>query len=64
MDSNLATRLALSGAALVLLAGCGSSGSLRRYPLRDALWVDDDVRPYEVDCRPDPKKPKHPICTP
>ena len=64
MDSR--SLLGLCSAALVALAGC-SSGSLRRYPLREPLRVDDDTHPFAVDCRmvgKDKKKPKHPVCTP
>ncbi len=66
MDSKtLLSQTALLAAAYVLV-GC-SSGSVRRYPLRDVLSVDDDTRPYAVDCRmvqKDKKKKPHPVCTP
>ncbi len=61
MDS----RANLCAIALLVVTGCGTS--LPRYPLRDALWVDDDVRPFVVDCRlegKDPKKPKSAVCAP
>ena len=35
--------------ALVSL-GCGASEP-RRFPLRDPVWVDDDLRPVSIDCR-------------
>ncbi|HVH47433.1 MAG TPA: hypothetical protein VM925_34095 [Labilithrix sp.] len=49
--------------ALSLLTGCGTAG-VRRFPLRDPMWTDSDTRPYYADCTPDPKKPKHAVCTP
>ena len=49
---------------IAVVAGCASSGSVRRFPLRDPLAKDDDARPYAVACKPDPKKPGHEICVP
>jgi hypothetical protein len=37
-------RLALSGLALAVLVGCG--GGLRKFPLKDPMWVDLDKRPF------------------
>ena len=53
-----------SVAALAVLAGCGSSMASRRFPLREVMWKDADDRPYRVDCKPNPKKPAHPVCAP
>ena len=54
----------LPAAALALLAGCGSSMPARRFPLQDAMWRDDDARPFNAECKPDPKKPGHAVCVP
>ena len=56
--------LLVSGTALSLLGGCATSMSSRRFPLRDAMWKDEDTHPYRADCTPDPKKPRNPICAP
>jgi hypothetical protein len=56
--------LLLPVVALALLSGCGTSMATRRFPLKDALWKDNDARPFSVDCTPDPKKPQHPVCAP
>jgi hypothetical protein len=51
---------------LVSLSGCG--GEMARFPLRDPLWVDADLTPVNVACRPDPEedkeKPGHRLCMP
>jgi hypothetical protein len=58
---------ALALAALALLAaapGCG--GSIRRFPLRDPVWVDPDLAPASVPCRTeadDDGKPQK-VCRP
>src|SRR5262249_33918889 len=43
--------------------GCGA-GTLRRFPLRDPIWRDTDLDSVAVPCRPDPKDPRHRLCTP
>jgi hypothetical protein len=52
----------LLAAALLGTAGCGSD--VRRFPLRDPLWVDADRRPFMAPCKPDKEDPKHKICMP
>ncbi|MBL9027913.1 MAG: hypothetical protein JNL21_37320 [Myxococcales bacterium] len=42
-------RLPILGIAAVLLAA-GCSDQPRRFPLRDPVWVDDDLRPVSVPC--------------
>ena len=61
----MASNRALLAAAALALLGCGS-GEERRFPLRDALWLDTDVRPVSVTCdsRPSEKDPKHVACAP
>lgn len=44
------------------LAGC--AGEPRRFPLRAPLWVDDDLRPVSVPCRPGPDDPTELHCRP
>jgi hypothetical protein len=60
-------RLLLGGMILALLGGC-SSGSVRRFPLREPLWRDTDLDPVAMACHADPKPPKdnphHEVCTP
>ena len=60
-------RLLLGGMILALLGGC-SSGSVRRFPLREPLWRDTDLDPVAMACHADPKppkdKPNHQVCTP
>jgi hypothetical protein len=48
-----------------LLVGCGGA-SVRRFPLRDAMWQDTDLRPVHVACekRPADKEPDHVACAP
>src|SRR5262245_53737226 len=53
--------------ALPLALGCG--GGVRRFPLREPLWKDNDTTPFVASCRPDPKPdpkdpPNHKICMP
>jgi hypothetical protein len=58
--------------ALVLVAGASSAGcggsALRRFPLRDPMWRDQDLDPVGMRCRKDPKPPKddpsHKVCAP
>jgi len=54
--------IALTGGLLTL--GCG--GDVRRFPLRDPVWLDDDLRPITHPCRPDPEgdKPGAQLCRP
>jgi len=54
-------QLVLSCAAM-LAVSCTSS--VRRFPLRDPVWVDEDLRPVNVQCRADADKPKESICAP
>jgi hypothetical protein len=53
-----------SGIALALFAA--ACGGERRFPLRDPLWVDSDLKSVSVDCdeRPTDKDPKHVACSP
>ena len=50
--------------ALGVISGCGES--IRRFPLRAPLWVDEDQKPHAAACRPDPtpEDPKHQKCVP
>lgn len=54
---------------LPLLSGC-RGGDIARFPLRDPIWVDDDMKPVYVPCRPDPEaetdkeKAGHMLCLP
>ncbi len=54
----------LSATALVPLLGCSSG--VRRFPLREPLTRDTDLRSVYVPCRPAPSKddPRHVECTP
>jgi hypothetical protein len=56
----------LIGCALTLAAllATGCSTTIRRFPLREAIWVDDDTRPVSLPCRADPEDPKKKICRP
>ena len=49
--------------ACVLLVGCGGPP---RFPLRDRLAVDTDLRPVSIKCekRPTEKEPNHVACAP
>ena len=49
---------------LLAAAGCGSSDA--RFPLRDPLWHDTDMRPVTARCHaePTPKEPDHVSCAP
>jgi hypothetical protein len=51
----------LAGAALLSCAH-----SERRFPLRDPIWQDSDLRPVRAKCRPDPspEDPSHVSCAP
>ncbi|MDF2692994.1 MAG: hypothetical protein K0S65_1377, partial [Labilithrix sp.] len=52
-----------SGLALAaLVAGCAHHEP--RFPSRDPLWRDPDLRAVDYPCRPDPKKKGHDVCTP
>jgi hypothetical protein len=51
----------LAFSALTLL---GCSETVRRFPLRDPLWVDNDTAPHKVACRKDPKDSKKQLCMP
>lgn len=50
-------------ATLSLTAACGGD---RRFPLREPLWLDTDLRPVSVDCerRPTDDDPTHVACAP
>jgi hypothetical protein len=56
--------LALAAPLALLVIGCGSD--VRRFPLRDPIWVDDDLRPVSYPCRPDPEgeEPGAQLCRP
>ncbi|HEU4406968.1 MAG TPA: hypothetical protein VFS43_16995 [Polyangiaceae bacterium] len=66
MASERRAPLALACLALIAAApGCGA-GSLRRFPLRDPVWVDPDLNPVSVPCRTetdDEGKPQQ-VCRP
>ncbi|MBI5537022.1 MAG: hypothetical protein HY898_30150 [Deltaproteobacteria bacterium] len=47
----------------VLPCAC-SAGAIRRFPLRDPLWVDPDLQDVAVPCRPDPRKANATVCGP
>jgi hypothetical protein len=51
-------------ASVALFASVGCASELRRFPLRDPVWVDDDLRPVSVPCRPDPEEPGEVSCRP
>ena len=53
------------GAILVVVAGCGG-GDLRRFPLREPLAQDTDLRPVHVACetRANDKEANHVACAP
>jgi hypothetical protein len=55
----------LSTCALCALCACGAGGE-RRFPLRDPLWIDTDLRPVAVECerRPTDEDPSHMSCAP
>lgn len=60
------TGLTFVGVGLAFgFAGCGG-GTVRRFPLREALWQDTDLRSVALPCRadPTPKDPAHVSCTP
>jgi len=44
------SRRLLPACLLSLVLGCAASEP-RRFPLRDPVWVDDDLRPVSVECR-------------
>ncbi|MFO0616335.1 MAG: hypothetical protein U0414_27330 [Polyangiaceae bacterium] len=52
---------ALASGAATSVAGCGG---IRRFPLRDPVWIDEDLRAVRVPCRPDPKDAKKQLCRP
>jgi len=51
-------------AALAAISGCGHAPSGPRYPLRDPMWNDDDMRPFSAPCVDDEDKPGHRVCAP
>jgi hypothetical protein len=53
----------LSAGALSCALGCAAD---RRFPLKDPLWVDTDLKPVTVECeeRPSDEDPKHRACAP
>jgi hypothetical protein len=50
-------------AAALWALGCAASP---RFPLKDPLWVDTDLKPVSAECeeRPSDEDPKHVACTP
>jgi hypothetical protein len=51
-------------AAATSASGCGRAPSGARYPLRDPMWLDDDMRPFSAPCVDDDEKPGHQVCAP
>lgn len=57
-------------AALVFVVAFGSIGcaspTIRRFPLREPMWVDTDLRSVSIACRASPEKddPNHQSCAP
>lgn len=53
---------------LLALLSAACSGDVRRFPLRDPVWRDADLRPVSLPCRPDPEAPsddpQHRLCSP
>ena len=49
-----------------LTVGCASTGG--HFPLRQPIWRDPDMHPFNAPCRPDPDppkdQPKHQLCLP
>lgn len=61
------TRAAACVAAPLLAAPLlGCSAELQRFPLRDPVWVDSDLTPWQYPCKPAPEKddPNHKKCVP
>lgn len=56
--------LALLCMSAAALPAC--SGSERRFPLRDPIWKDSDLKPVKASCRadPTPSDPNHVVCAP
>jgi hypothetical protein len=48
----------------LLLSVSACANGVRRFPLREPLRIDTDLRPVHVPCKPDKEDPKHAICTP
>jgi len=46
-------RWARAAYAVWLACALGCGGAERRFPLREALWVDPDMRPFSAPCRKD-----------
>lgn len=59
MDSKTLSLVILSFGTLV-----ACSGGVRRFPLRDVVWKDNDDRPFNAPCKPDKEDPKKQICMP
>jgi hypothetical protein len=59
----MGSRVAIVAAAL---ASAACSSGERRFPLRDPMRVDTDLRPVSIDCRPEPTKKDahHVACAP
>jgi hypothetical protein len=53
-------------AACIVFALTACAHADRRFPLRDAMWRDDDLAPVTTACRKDTskKEPQHVACTP
>jgi len=55
-----------TGLAWLLLGPAACARGEQRFPLREPLWVDTDLRPVSVKCHPQPsaKEPGHVSCAP
>lgn len=49
---------------LAAAAATSCASATRRFPLREAMWRDTDLRPVHVPCRPDPEEEGHQLCRP
>lgn len=51
-------------ALVATVAASGCATALHRFPLKDPVWVDEDLRLVSVPCRPDEEDPKEQVCRP
>lgn len=49
---------------LTAIVGCSHAPSGARFPLREPMWTDDDMRPFSAPCVDDREEPGHRICAP